>query len=57
MLRQLKDIAKKCGMEILQLSVEKNNKPSINTIIKNGGEFNRSFIFQGEEADVYFIKL
>lgn len=56
-LRQLLDVAKKAGLEKLQLSVEKNNIPSIKTIIKNGGIYDRSFEYEGEQADIYKIIL
>ena len=57
MLRQLLDVARDCGLNSLQLSVERSNEPSVKTIVKNGGEYERSFEFQGEEADVYRIVL
>ena len=55
MLRQLLDVAKKAGMKELHLSVEKNNEPSVKTIIRNGGVYERSFEFDGEQADIYRI--
>jgi len=30
---------------------------SVKTITKNGGEYERSFTFEGEEADVYMINI
>jgi predicted acetyltransferase len=57
MLHQLLDIARNSGLSSLQLSVERSNEPSVKTIVKNGGVYVRSFEFQGEEADVYRIKL
>ena len=45
------------GMTKLQLSVEKSNEPSVKTITKNGGIYERSFVFEGEEADVYMIDI
>ena len=45
------------GMKRLQLSVERTNEPSIKTIIKNGGVYERSFLFEGEEADIYIIDI
>ncbi len=45
------------GMKRLQLSVERTNEPSIKTITKNGGVYERSFIFEGEEADIYMIDI
>lgn len=44
-------------MDKLQLSVETSNEASVKTITKNGGEYERSFSFEGEEADVYMIYL
>ncbi len=49
--------AKETGMRRLQLSVERTNEPSIKTIIKNGGIYERSFTFEDEEADVYRIDI
>ena len=57
MLHQLLDVARSSGLASLQLSVERSNEPSVKTIVKNGGVYERSFEFQGEEADVYRIKL
>ena len=57
MLHQLLDVARNSGFNSLQLSVERSNEPSVKTIVKNGGVYERSFEFQGEEADVYRIKL
>ena len=47
--------AAELGMDRLQLSVERSNEPSVKTIIKNGGRYERSFTYEGEEADVYII--
>ena len=57
MLKNIIDIAKKIGMSELQLSVERTNIPSIRTIVKNGGIYDRSFEFEGEQADIYKILL
>ncbi|MDE7446519.1 MAG: GNAT family N-acetyltransferase [Lachnospiraceae bacterium] len=57
MLRLLRKVAVDAGLTELQLSVEKDNVPSIKTIIKNGGIYERSFEFEGEQADVYKIVL
>lgn len=57
MLRQLVAIAKEAGLQELHLSVERNNEPSIKTILRNGGEYERSFMFEGQEADIYKIVL
>ena len=40
-------LAKEAGLESLQLSVERDNEPSIKTILKNGGKYERSFEFEG----------
>ena len=55
MLRQLLLIAQQAGMKEVCLSVERDNEPSIRTIVKNGGKYERSFVFEGKEADVYKI--
>lgn len=57
MLRQVLDIARRAGLTELHLSVEKVNLPSVKTIIKNGGVYERSFEFEGELADIYRIEL
>ena len=57
MLRLILEVAKKSGMKELHISVERDNEPSIKTIIKNGGKYERSFEFEGELADVYLITL
>lgn len=57
MLRQLLDIAEACGMNELHLSVERSNEPSVKTITRNGGVFERSFVFEGEPAEIYRIVL
>ena len=57
MLALLKQRAGEVGMNQLHLGVERTNEPSIKTIIKNGGKYERSFIFEGEEADVYMIDI
>ena len=57
MLCLLIEYAKKSNMTSLQLSVEKSNEPSVKTIVKNGGVYERSFEFEGEQVDVYRIML
>ena len=57
MLRQLKEVAKEDGLSELHLSVERTNASSIKTIVKNGGVYERSFEFEGEQADIYRIVL
>lgn len=56
-LRQICMIARKYGLETLQLSVEKENEASIKTILKNGGHYSRSFQFENKEAEIYLIDL
>lgn len=55
MLRLIIDRAAEIGLGKLQLSVERTNEPSVKTILKNGGKYERSFTFEGEDADVYMI--
>lgn len=57
MLAQICQKAKTCGLKRLQLSVEKSNLPSIRTILKNDGQYSRSFCVGEEMADIYFINL
>ena len=57
MLRLLLPIAKDAGMKKLHLSVERDNEASIKTIMRNGGKYERSFEFEGEQADIYKISL
>lgn len=57
MLRQVLDVARGAGLKELHLSVEKGNLPSVKTIVKNGGVYERSFEFEGEQADIYKIEL
>ena len=57
MLRLLLPIAKDAAMKDLHLSVERDNEASIKTIIRNGGKYERSFEFEGEQADIYKISL
>ena len=57
MLRLLLQYAKKIGLKEFHLSVERNNIPSIKTIVKNGGKLEKSFVFEGELTDSYLIKL
>lgn len=57
MLAMIKEVAKDAGLSRLQLSVERDNEPSIKTIVNNGGVYERSFKFQGELADVYMVEL
>lgn len=57
MLKLLKGVAKSAGMSEIQLAIERSNVPSVKTIVRNGGVFQRSFDFQGEPADVYIIRL
>lgn len=56
-LAQICKKAKNYGLKRLQLAVEKSNIPSIRTILKNGGQYSRSFCIGEEIADIYFIDL
>ena len=55
MLRQVIEVAKDSGLREIHLSVERSNEPSVKTIKKNGGIYERSFEFENEIADVYGI--
>lgn len=57
MLAMIKQVAKEVGLNKLQLSVERDNSPSVKTIVNNGGVYDRSFEFFGEMADVYMVEL
>ena len=57
MLRLLVPIATDAGMKELHLSVERDNEASIKTILRNGGKYERSFEFEGKQADIYKISL
>lgn len=57
MLKQILDVARNAGLQEIHLSVEKSNEPSVKTIVKNGGIYERSFEFEGEQADIYRIDL
>lgn len=57
MLRLILSIAKNAGLSELHLAVERANEPSIKTIEKNGGKYERSFELEGEQADIYKIVL
>ena len=49
--------ASELKMRRLQLGVERTNEASVKTITKNGGVYERSFLFEGEEADIYMIDI
>ncbi|MCR5195862.1 MAG: GNAT family N-acetyltransferase [Pseudobutyrivibrio sp.] len=55
MLKLILDRARELGMDKIQLSVERSNEASVKTITNNGGKYERSFTFDGAEADVYCI--
>ncbi|NYB74330.1 GNAT family N-acetyltransferase [Sedimentibacter hydroxybenzoicus DSM 7310] len=57
MLKQLLIVAKEAGLKQLHLSVERDNLPSVKTIINNGGIYERSFDYEGIQADIYKITL
>ena len=57
MLRLLLNVASNVGLNEIHLSVERDNEPSVKTIVRNGGIYERSFIFEGEQTDIYRITL
>jgi len=57
MLKQLLIVAKEAGLKQLHLSVERDNLPSVKAIINNGGIYERSFDYEGIQADIYKITL
>lgn len=57
MVKLILEVAREAGLTELHLSVEKDNIPSIKTIVKNGGVYERSFEFESELADIYRIEL
>lgn len=57
MLHLLLEVARNAGLRELHLSVERDNLPSIKVITRNGGVYERSFEFEGQQADVYKIVL
>lgn len=57
MLRLVVKTAAAAGLRELHLSVERDNEASVKTIVKNGGVYERSFEFDGEQADIYRITL
>lgn len=57
MLRLVLNIAKSKGFDMVQISCGKDNIPSVKTITKNGGIYQRTFLFEGAEADIYVIRL
>lgn len=56
MLHQLLRVAKEAEMKELHISVERENTASIKVIRKNGGVYERSFVFENEAADIYKIE-
>ena len=57
MLKQILGIAKQNGLKYMQLSCEKDNIPSVRTIVKNVGIYERSFEFNGEPTDIFMVTL
>ena len=57
MLRKIRGIAWAAGMTELQISVMRDNAPSVRVIQKNGGAYLRSFVCAGKPADIYQIIL
>lgn len=57
MLGLLKARAGEAGMGELHISVERGNLPSVRVIRGRGGVYERSFAYEGQEADIYLINL
>lgn len=57
MLRQVLQVAKQKGIEDIMLSCKASNIGSKKVIISNGGQYQRSFGYEGEEAKVFQILL
>lgn len=57
MLKMILITAKKIGLDKIHLSVDKNNIPSVKTIVRNGGIYERSFQYEECLADIYIIDL
>lgn len=57
MLELLKIRAKEAGLSELHISVERDNLPSVRVIESRGGVYERSFSHEGEQADIYAIRL
>lgn len=58
MLAQACQHAKQKGLDHLQLSADQNNTASIQTILKNGGQYQWTFPYEKNElGNVYFINL
>lgn len=57
MLRLMLGVAANAGLSELHLAAERDNEPSIKTIIKNGGIYERSFEYEGKQSDIYRIVL
>lgn len=57
MLRLVMGIARAAGLSELHISVERENLPSVKVIRGNGGGYERSFVHEGEQADVYRLNL
>lgn len=57
MLRQVVDYAGSIGLASLQLSCYEDNVASRKTILCNGGEYVRSFVYLDKKVDVYIINL
>ena len=57
MLRQILIIANQIGLQQVQLSCENDNIPSVRTILKNGGIYERSYQYRENPADVFIVRL
>ena len=57
MLGQVLDRAKEVGLTALDISVERENLPSVKVIKRNGGVYQRSFTHEGQQADIYAFRI
>jgi predicted acetyltransferase len=57
MLNKVLQVAKEIGLTCIHLSVKRSNEASVKTILKNGGVYERSFQYNGVQADIYRVSL
>ncbi len=57
MLSQIIRRAGQIGIDVFQLAADRSNEVSIKIIKNAGGKYERSFIFEGEEADIFLIDI
>lgn len=55
MLSLVLDVAGAAGIEEIFISVEEENIPSEKVILKNGGVYERGFLYEGKKARIYKI--